>query len=138
VAPGTNAAGTLNYTGDCEMSGLADLEIELGGTAVGTEYDVLAVLGTSVLDGTLELSLISGFTPNVLDVFTILTTAGGTLSGVFENAASQVNFPDGSFDVTYTPNSVFLSNFVPIPEPSTAMLVLAGIVVLASRRRIAT
>ena len=93
-----------------------------------------AVDGTAVLDGSLDLSLIGDFTPDVSDVFTILTVSGGALSGVFANAASQASFAEGSFDVTYTSSSVTLSNFLPIPEPSTAILVLVGLLVLSSRQ----
>jgi autotransporter-associated beta strand protein len=51
----------------------ARLEIELGGRAVGEDYDVLAATGEVWLQGTLRVELVRGFRPSPGDEFTILT-----------------------------------------------------------------
>ena len=52
------AAGTLN--------------IEIGGTTAGTDYDQLVVTGQATLDGTLNVRLVNGFMPNLDDRFQVL------------------------------------------------------------------
>ena len=71
------------------------------------------------------------------DTFTVLTAANG-LNGAFSNVANgaRLFLADGSFLVNYGPNSVVLSNFEAIPEPSTyALLGLGAVVVLLRLRK---
>ena len=51
------------------------LNIEIGGTTVGTQYDRLAITGAATLDGTLNVTLINGFSPAIGNTFQILTYA---------------------------------------------------------------
>ncbi len=78
----------------------------------------------------------------------MLTASGaGGLTGAFANVANgaqlatsdgrgifQVNYGAGS---AFAANSVVLSNFVPVPEPSTYVLLGVGaiVVVIVGRRR---
>ncbi|MSU51361.1 MAG: PEP-CTERM sorting domain-containing protein [Opitutus sp.] len=41
------------------------------------------------------------------------------------------NFGQGSFLVTYTGSNLVLSNFDPVPEPSTWALIIAGLGIAA-------
>ena len=75
--------------GDYTQQSAGVLEIQLGGTTAGTEYDQLTVTGTATMAGTLNVSLIDGFIPQVGDSFTILPY--GTRSGGF----STLNVPEG-------------------------------------------
>jgi len=61
VAPGSSA-GILTVGGSYTQGEDATLSIELGGTTAGDEYDRLVVGGMASLDGTLNVSLIDGFT----------------------------------------------------------------------------
>lgn len=79
VAPGASA-GTLEIDGDYVQGGDGVLDIELAGTDDG-EFDVLEVSGDAALDGTLEVSLLDGFVPEVGDRFVVLTA--GAVSGGF-------------------------------------------------------
>ncbi len=116
VAPGLSA-GVPTIVGNTPFS----VAIEIGGATAGTQYDRLSITdGAASLDGTLSLSLINNFTPAATDTFTILTATAG-VTGAFDNAASQVSFSGGRFDVAYNPGSVVLSNFA-IPEPGTSIL----------------
>ncbi len=92
VTPGPGGAGKLTISGTYTQNAGGTLDIELGGTSPATEYDQLAVGGTSALGGTLKLTLINGFTPTVGQQFTILTA--GTVSGTFANTV-LANFPAG-------------------------------------------
>lgn len=127
------SAGVLTIIGNTPFSGTAKLSIEIGGTTVGTQYDRLAITsGSASLDGTLSISLINTFTPAPTDSFTILTATAG-VTGVFDNAATQVSFSGGMFDVTYLPNSIVLSNFA-IPEPGSVVFAALGAALLLVRK----
>ncbi len=88
VSPG-NSAGGITVQGDYTQQATGVLEIQLGGTTAGTQYDQLTVTGTATMAGTLNVSLIDGFVPQVGDSFTILPYA--MRSGGF----STLNLPDG-------------------------------------------
>jgi hypothetical protein len=80
-----NGAGNLYFT-SLTTSGVVN--IQLGGAAQNSEYDVITALDNVNIDGgTLNVSLINGFIPASNQYFTIILN--GTHSGTF----SQVNFP---------------------------------------------
>jgi T5SS/PEP-CTERM-associated repeat protein len=86
VAPG-NSLGALHITGvgvfgGYTQSSSAKLQIELGGTTPDSGYDQLLVAGNIALDGTLQVSLVSAFSPAFGDSFKILDWSG-TLTGQF-------------------------------------------------------
>jgi hypothetical protein len=109
IAPGTSA-GTLNFSGDLELSYSSNLAFDIGGTNQGTNFDLLHKIdsGTLTLNGRLSLTLINGFTPAASDTFTILTTQS-PLAGAFSNvpSGSRLNTSNGagSFVVTYNGNN---------------------------------
>ena len=94
------------------------------GAASAIAPELFATLG-----GTLSLSLLNGFSPSPTDTFTVLT-AGGGLANAFSNVANNgILFADvgvGSFKVNYGANSLILSEFSPIPEPSTWVMIGFG------------
>ncbi len=59
---GAGAAGTITITGAYSQNTNGTLAVEVGGISPG-QFDVLAVSGTASFDGTLDRSLINGFTP---------------------------------------------------------------------------
>ena len=79
IAPGASA-GALTVSA-LTLDGGATVDIELGGTALGSQYDHLEVIGQAVLDGTLDVSLIGGFAPLAGHSFDVLDW--GTRSGTF-------------------------------------------------------
>ena len=85
VAPSslTSSFGTLNITGIYTQTTNGKLQIELGGTAAGNNYDRLHVSAGVTLGGTLQVTL-SSFTPAQNNVFDILdfTTRTGTFGTV--------------------------------------------------------
>jgi T5SS/PEP-CTERM-associated repeat protein len=85
VAPSslTSSFGTLNISGIYTQTTNGKLQIELGGTTAGTNYDRLHVSAGVTLGGTLEVTL-SSFTPAQNNVFDILdfSTRTGTFATV--------------------------------------------------------
>ena len=77
VGPGTSA-GTLSVSGNYTQTASGTLNIELGGTTVGTQYDRLAIAGTATLDGAISASFINSFTPALNNAFQALTYASKT------------------------------------------------------------
>ena len=86
LAPG-DSPGTTTINGNYEQQAAGTLEIEIGGTTAGSEFDMLAITGSTTLAGTLDVSLfdLGGglFSPSAGDTFEILTAAGG-LAGAFD------------------------------------------------------
>ncbi len=125
IAPGS-VLGTLRVTGNAQFGNEAQLSIEIGGTS-GDALDVLAIGGTTSLDGELHITLANGFRPDPAQAFTILTSSA--VSGAFANApldGGRYTTADGlgSFQIGYMPGSVVLTAFV--PEPSQLILGIGG------------
>ena len=89
LAPGSSP-GVMTITGSYDQQPAAKLQIEIGGTTPGTEFDLLDIAGTANLAGMLDVQLIdlgSGvFAPIAGDSFEILTA--GTLNGTFSGGTS--------------------------------------------------
>jgi hypothetical protein len=83
LRPGASPA-EVTYENNVYLGGGALLQMEIGGTAAGTEHDKLNVDGALQLDGVLAVSLIDDFDPAAGDTFDILdwTSLGGTFDTV--------------------------------------------------------
>jgi cysteine-rich repeat protein len=87
LAPGSSA-GQLDETGAYTQSANGSFTVEIGGLTAGTQYDRAAISGLATLAGTLNVTLIDGYEPNVGDTFTIMTFSSrtgdfGTVNGTF-------------------------------------------------------
>ncbi len=106
VNPG-ESAGLLSVTGNFPEGPTAVVNIELGGLIPGDEFDVLAITNAATFDGTLEISLINDFAPQLGDTFVISTYTSHT--GTF----SKVNAPPFRgglfFQLTYGTNGLTLT-----------------------------
>ena len=87
MTPG-DSPGILAVSGNYQQGSGGRLNIEVGGTTAGTQYDQLKVSGTATLAGTLDATLINGFGPGAGEQFAALT-AGGGISGSF----ATINLP---------------------------------------------
>jgi len=105
VTPGFSP-GTQEFGGNVYFGPLASLEIEIAGLIAGSEYDQVNVADSISLDGTLEVSLLSGFAPTPGDAFEIITAA--SILGTF--AAETLPALPGSLEwfVNYSATSVEL------------------------------
>ena len=100
VNPGASP-GKLTVMGGFPQTAAGTLNIELGGTSPGTDFDLLAVSGAATLGGTLNVTLTNGFIPAINSTFTFLTSA--SRSGAF----TTFNYPSSDFEmqVSYTPTN---------------------------------
>ncbi|MBX3663399.1 MAG: filamentous hemagglutinin N-terminal domain-containing protein [Burkholderiales bacterium] len=109
-----SSPGTLTIAGDLTLGAGSTLNIELGGTTQGVNYDLLQVTGTANLNGTLNVSLFGGFTGTNGDLFDFMTYASRT--GDF----ATINFPAGA-SMTATPNAGFYQLLLNVPPPPPAV-----------------
>jgi fibronectin-binding autotransporter adhesin len=104
VGPG-GSAGTITVDGSYTQAAAGTLKVEIGG-AQANMFDRLLIAGNATLDGTLEISLINGFVPQVGDSFVILTT--NARQGQFATVNGTVIAGGLVFVVQYTNTSVKL------------------------------
>jgi fibronectin-binding autotransporter adhesin len=101
LAPGLSP-GIIN-TGNLSIPSGANLDIELNGTTVGTQYDQVNVTGTVTLGGTLNVTL--GFLPAKGTTFTIINNDGAdAVSGAFAGLGQGATFVvrGVTFQISYT------------------------------------
>lgn len=130
-----NSPGAVTIDTNLVFGDAFTLTLEIGGTAPGTEYDQLLLTGNAslVLNGTLVIDLINGYTPEAGDTFDLLAFGNGQITGnfdqiVFANSGAQ-------FDTSQLLSSGTVQ-FQGIPEPATAALLLGGFTAaLLPRRR---
>jgi len=129
MAPGASA-GNLDWVGNYSQTDTAALLIEIGGYTLGDEYDRLAIDGSAILDGVLDVDLIGGFTPDAGEIFTVLTATGGVTDNGLELAAEDAS----AWLLAVNAANVQVEY---VPEPSTLGLLLVGFAAagLACRRR---
>ncbi len=83
VSPG-DAPGILTVDGNYVQNSDGTLEIGLGGTTAGTQYDQLAIDGSTTLAGTLDVVLLNTFQPALGESFQLFTDSSelGTFSTI--------------------------------------------------------
>jgi Ca2+-binding RTX toxin-like protein len=74
VRPG-GPFGPLAIAGNFTQTTAGTLELQIGGRTAGSEHDELNVTGFAVMEGTLTIELVNGFTPAISDVFTLINFA---------------------------------------------------------------
>jgi len=105
LAPGLSP-GSLTITGTLAPTAASAFDVEIGGLTPATQHDRAVLNTAAVLAGTLNVSLIDGFVPADLDIFTILTFPSAT--GTFPTVNTPV-LPGGLvWQIFYTPTTVFL------------------------------
>lgn len=122
--------GTLDFDDSLTFSSDTLIELELAGTQAGFGYGSIAA-DSILLDGTLTVFFSPQLEQAILatDSF-LLLSADSLLSGTFRNVpvGGRLLTSDGrgSFALNYDTLSVSLTDFQPIPEPSTWLLLLSG------------
>lgn len=87
IAPGDEMGalpGALTWTGGLEVQTGGRFEIQLGGTAAGTQYDRLNVSGAVTLNGVLAVSFVNGFGATVgpADAFDVIVSQAAVTSAL--------------------------------------------------------
>ncbi len=98
VSPGTTSVGRLSVSGNYTQNAGGILNIQLGGLTPATQFDQLAVTGQASISGTLNVTLVNGFTPAAGNTFQIITA--GSTAGSF----TTINPPAG-VNLTVTANA---------------------------------
>ncbi len=101
-------------TGAVTLNAAADLNIQINGPVVGTNYDQLSVTGAINLGGsTLNSTIGVGYFPVNGTAFTIISSTGA-VSGTFAGLPNNTIFPISgqNFKITYNANSVVLTRVV--------------------------
>ena len=80
-------AALITYGGNVVLGTFVTTDMEPGGTARGTQYDAMNVAGKLTFDGTLDVTLINAFAPQLGNAFNLFDW--GTTAGTF----STVNVP---------------------------------------------
>jgi autotransporter-associated beta strand protein len=137
--------GQLTFGGNLTLGNDAIFSVALN-QAAGTDYDRVAVTGTSTITGSiLSLGFGADFSSSAVtgQTFTILSSSG-TLTGQFDQGAS-ITATSGvftyDFGISYTGNAITLTlnTISSVPEPSSWALILGaaslGVVGLRRRRR---
>ncbi len=132
LAPG-NSPGVMTVLGNYTQDAAAMLELELGGTTRGAEYDALDITGEATLGGTLEVLWFAGFEAADGDTFNLLDW--GTLAAGTEfDSLILPTFTEAGLDwdtsVLYTDGTISA-----VPEPATMSLLALGGVAMLKRRR---
>jgi len=131
-APGASPADSL-LDGNLTVASDGTLEMELGGYALGTEYDRLTVTGLSSLNGLLDIVFLDSFAVTNGATFDLFNWDGG-VSGAF-SAISTAALSGGQYWDTselYTTGQLSV-----VPEPgSIGLLGLgSGILIFARHHR---
>ena len=108
VSPGTSA-GRLTIQGDYTQTVEGVLDVEIAGLLAGHDFDVLIVSGTATLDGTLELTLLDGFSPAPDDDFKVVSS--GARLGSFVDISRQDAYLAFGFTPNYEPDGFSLTVF---------------------------
>jgi T5SS/PEP-CTERM-associated repeat protein len=101
--------GTLTVNADYTQMPNGTLFIELGGDLPGTGHDRLIVTGTAHLAGTLDITVLKDFEPQVGQSFVILTAEN--ITGTFDEIITN---RDLGVDVIYNPASVLITVTSPV------------------------
>jgi autotransporter-associated beta strand protein len=81
LSPGNSPGATAILGNYAQQSG-GKLDIEIGGSVAGTDFDAVTVTGTATLSGMLDVSLINGFTPTPGQKFSVLNAGSLVYDGL--------------------------------------------------------
>lgn len=137
-----NVAGsTLTVDGDLTLEASSTLAIDIGGAALeGIDYDVLNVTGNAAIDGgTLDVSLVGGFSPQLGDAFDILDfgTSSGAGFAAFNLPALDPGLDWNTDDLLTAGILSVISNggLGAVPEPASCLLLAMGMAAVAAASR---
>lgn len=108
------------------LSPTSILLIEIAGPLPGAEYDVVRVSGNAVIDGTLEVVLLDGFTPTPGERFEFMTASA--ISGAFD-AVVLPDAPGVELSLDATPTALAIVAAAEIPALDSRGALVLGLLV---------
>jgi hypothetical protein len=100
--------GLIEFGGDVKYGAFASFEVELAGRELASEFDAVHIGGAASLDGTIQVTLLDGFSPAPGDMFEVIRADGG-ISGSFATELLPALSDGLEFELLYNPGSVVLS-----------------------------
>ena len=131
--------------GDYDLDSAGRLEIELFGLMAGSQYDQLEVSRDITLDADGAsgfLDLVFGFHPMMGDIFDIVDNMGSDpIMGRFSNYSNPDpehiyhldSFGGIDLKISYSAGTGNDVRITIVPEPSTRLLLVGGLVIMAAR-----
>lgn len=125
LSPG-NSPGMMTFAGALSLQNTAVVQMELSGLGV----DNITVGGLLTYDGTLAITLVGGYRPEVGETFALFDAGSVAIGSQFDaitfnrtGYAGEMNYATGVLTITA------------VPEPSTlGLLAVAGVALLRRRR----
>ncbi|MBI5686229.1 MAG: hypothetical protein HZC54_14245 [Verrucomicrobia bacterium] len=108
IAPG-DSPGVITDDGNLTLLGSATMSMELGG-ADASLYDEFDVTGALNFGGTLDVSLVNGYTPHGGDWFDLFDFSAGL------GAFSQINLPNLDPSLYWNTNSLYTSGGISVAQ----------------------
>ena len=111
IGPGASV-GPLAVIGNLVFTNFSAVyHAELGGTGLGQSDRVEVIGDIAINNATLDLALVSGYTPAGSDTIPILTTISGAISGTFNGLAegARVSAEGEEFIINYAAQAVTLT-----------------------------
>jgi hypothetical protein len=110
VSPG-NSPASVSFGGGADLTSTSTLNIELGGTTPGTQYDQLLVTDQLTIGGALQVLLINGFTPAAGNSFNLLDW--GSLAGTF----SSIGLPALAGGLAWNTSQLYSTGVLSVVAP---------------------
>ena len=149
ITPGDSSAttGILTEKGAYTQNFAGVLDMSIGGTTVGAQFDQFTITGKASLNGALNVAEINGFTPTSGETFDIVNFASkagafSSCNGHSGGTTCTINSTE-HFLVEYNPTNVTLKvvpgassvTLAGTPEPSTLLMLGSGGLLLLAHLR---
>ena len=87
-----NSANSTAIIGNYIQQSGAKLDIEIGGMVAGADFDQVSITGNALVGGTLDVSLVNGFTPTPGQMFTVMNAGSVTYNGLALSGSAANSF----------------------------------------------
>ncbi len=101
VAPGSSSPSVLTINGNYTQTAAGTLALKVGGATAGSQFDQVNVSGTATFDGTLNVTLLNGFAPDLEQTFDVLNFGASAGSFAVFNSPRINGAP--AFVTSFTP-----------------------------------
>ena len=136
LRPG-DSPGITDISGDYDLiAGV--IEFEIGGLIRGLEFDGVDVGGSAMLDGTMDVDFINGFSASLGDSFLLVDATGGITGTPLFDFSDAILGTGLEWDISqFLSNGMISVSASAIPEPTSFAMFgfVTGVCMLRRRRR---